>query len=80
MSDESNKTPANKEINFEHRVKLFNEEFILLLGKHKFGLGAFPIILPDGRLAAKPQLFDDTPKEKPEDPKVEENKPNLTPA
>lgn len=52
----------------ETRVKGFNEELIPLLGKYKLGLGAQALILPDGRLAAKPHLFDDTPKE---EPKVE---------
>lgn len=45
------------------RVKGFNGELIPLLGKYKLGLGAQALILPDGRLAAKPSLFDDTPKE-----------------
>ena len=44
----------------QKRVKGFNEELIPLLGKYKIGLGAQPVILPDGRLAAKPHLFDDS--------------------
>ena len=51
-------------MNLEERVKAFNAEFIPLLGKHKLGLGAVAFILKDGRIAAKPELFDDSkPKE-----------------
>ena len=47
------------------RVIAFNEEMIPLLGKYKVGLGAVAFLLPDGRVGAKPQLFDDSqPKEK----------------
>ena len=71
-------TPEEKAKDLEARVKGFNEELIPLLGKYKIGLGAQALILPDGRLAARPHLFDDTPKEA-ETPKVEsapvENKP-----
>ena len=45
------------------RVKGFNEELIPLLGKYKLGLGAQAVILPDGRLAAKPNIFDDSKEE-----------------
>ena len=55
--------------NLEDRVKALNAEFIPLLAKHRLGLGAVAFILPDGRIAAKPQLFDDTPKA--EEPKAE---------
>jgi len=47
----------------------FNEEMIPLLGKYKLGLGAVAFLLPDGRIAAKPQLFDDS------EPKVAEKTP-----
>lgn len=55
------------------RVKGFNDKLIPLLAEFKLGLGATPIILPDGRIVAKPQLFDDTKKEE----KVEEVKFDL---
>jgi hypothetical protein len=54
-------TDENKDL--QARVKGFNEELIPLLGKYKLGLGATPLILPDGRLAAKPNLFDDSKEE-----------------
>lgn len=48
----------------DNRVKEFNAELIPLLGKHKLALGAIPLILPNGTLAAKPQLInDDKPEE-----------------
>ena len=44
----------------EKRVKEFNAEFLPLLAKHKLGLSAVAFLLPDGRIAARPQLFDDS--------------------
>ena len=60
MSEEKNK------VELPERVKQFNAELIPLLGKYKLGLGAIPLILPDGRIAAKPQLFEDKVEEKSE--------------
>ena len=62
--------------NLEDRVKALNAEFIPLLTKYKLGLGAVAFILPDGRIAAKPQLFDDS---KPKESKAED-KPILSEA
>ncbi len=58
--------PASAQADLENRSKAFNAEFIVLLGKYKLGLGAIPIILPDGRLSARPQLFDDSNPKVPE--------------
>lgn len=49
---------TNKEL--QERVEAFNKEFIPLLGKYKLGLGAVPFIAADGKVMAKPQLFDDS--------------------
>jgi hypothetical protein len=69
MSDEQ------KELS--ERAQKFNAELIPLLGKYKLGLGAIPVLLPDGRIAAQPQLFDDS---KPKEPPKVEEKPSLTEA
>lgn len=45
------------------RVKAFNAELIPLLGKYQLGLGASAGLTPDGRVFARPQLFDDSKKE-----------------
>ncbi len=72
--------------NLEERVKGFNSELIPLLGKYKIGLGAQAVILPDGRLAAKPHLFDDEQFEKkrsnplPTDAEVETKEPGIVAA
>lgn len=47
------------------RVKAFNEELIPLLGKHKLGLGAVAFITTDGRVGARPNVFDDHPAKAP---------------
>lgn len=44
------------------RVEAFNGELIPLLGKYKLGLGASAGLTPDGRVFARPQLFDDSQK------------------
>ena len=41
------------------RAKGFNEKMIPLLKEFKLGLGAVAFLLPDGRIGAKPQLFDE---------------------
>ncbi len=48
-----------READLQNRVKGFNEEFIPLLKKYEVGLGASAFLLPDGRIAARPQMFDD---------------------
>jgi len=40
------------------RVEEFNKELIPLLGKYELGLGASAFIQPDGRIAARPIMFD----------------------
>lgn len=65
------KQPQVQEGNdLEARQKGFNDELLPLLGKYKVGLGAVPFIFPDGRIGARPTLFDDKPK--PVDEKKEE--------
>lgn len=50
----------------DERVKGFNADLIPLLGKWKLGLGAQPMLTDDGRIAARPAMFDDSkPKEEP---------------
>jgi len=48
---------AQEELN--NRVKACNEKLIPLLGEFKLGLGAVPFVTADGRIAARPQVFDD---------------------
>lgn len=88
------KTPEEiqvEEKELQSRVKGFNEKMVLLLGEYKLGLGAVAFVTPDGRIGARPNLFDDsktkvaTPENTPSDssqadaPKPEE-KPEITPA
>ena len=40
------------------RVEEFNKELIPLLGKYELGLGASAFVQPDGRIAARPIMFD----------------------
>jgi hypothetical protein len=54
------------------RVKGFNEKLIPLLAEFKLGLSATPLILSNGTIAAKPQLFDDSKKEEKVENKEEE--------
>ena len=44
----------------EARVKGFNGELILLLGKYKMALTARSFLTPDGRIAAGPHIVDDS--------------------
>jgi hypothetical protein len=44
----------------EARVKGFNEELMPLLGKYKLGLGGQAFLTTDGRIAARPFIFDDS--------------------
>jgi|GEM_PF-6638931 len=59
----------NKDL--QDRVKGFNEELSPLLKKYNIGIAAQPLILPDGKLAAKPVLFDDSKHEAGEEPNLE---------
>lgn len=56
--------PEEKAQDLEKRVRSFNEEFMPLLKKYKLGLGAQSFLMPDGRIGAKPSLFDDQSEEK----------------
>ena len=64
--------PAAAQADLENRSRAFNAELIVLLGKYKVGLGAIPIILPNGTLGAQPQLFDDSKSKLAEPEKKEE--------
>ena len=70
----------NKVSELEARVKGFNEKLIPLLAEFKLGLGAIPVILGDGRIAARPQLFDDSKKAEPQVENKEEVKPDIATA
>lgn len=68
------------------RVKEFNAELIPLLAKYKLGLAAQPLILSDGRIVAKPQIFDDSKsfeqaekQQEDENPQVAEPEEQATP-
>lgn len=85
--DNNNKNKNISEIELDNdlnnRVKAFNAELIPLLGKYNLGLGAVAFLMPDGRVGAKPQLFDDKKEEliKPEsEPNPESKEDNLSEA
>jgi hypothetical protein len=67
-----------KQKDLQKRVEGFNGEMIKLLGKYKLSLGAVALISNDGRILARPQLFDDSkpkqsqPGQKQAEPKKEE--------
>lgn len=65
-------TKDNPNAEFEKRVKEFGDELTALLSKHKLVLGAVPVFLPDGRVGAKPHVFDESAIKK-EDEKVVSN-------
>ncbi len=49
---------AKEAAELQGRVEEFNKEMLPLLGKYELGLGASAFIQPDGRIAARPILFD----------------------
>ena len=70
MNDESKAQPAQpadptpeQQKELQQRTQDFNAELMPLLKKYRFGLGASAFLLPDGRIAARTVLLDDTPKE-----------------
>ncbi|TSA58165.1 hypothetical protein D4R42_00190 [bacterium] len=76
MSEERSNKPLefdtgkmDKQIEFQNRIKKFNDELIPLLKKYRLGLGAQPVIRPDGGISANPITFDDIPKPNTPDPK-----------
>lgn len=72
MSDDKTKAAEDLKV----RTEAFNGELVPLLGKYKIGLGGEAFITRDGRVLARPVLFDDIKKEEPqaepEAPKEEE--------
>ena len=42
----------------EERAKKFQDELKPLLEKYKIDIGAYPLILPDGRVGAKLSFYD----------------------
>lgn len=62
-----------KQLDLETRVKAFNSDLIPLLGKYKLGLGAVPFFTNDGRVFARPQVFDDSVKAETEKGSQESN-------
>jgi len=61
MQDQNTQREMTKEeaADLEVRVKSFNGDLIPLLKKWELGLGASAFLLPDGRIAARPQVFSD---------------------
>ena len=55
-------TKIENKSELDQRVDEFNKELQLLFGKYNLMIGAVPIILPNGTLAAKPSIFDNIPK------------------
>lgn len=74
-----------KQEEIQKRTEAFNGDLIPLLGEHKLGLGAHPVLVPiPGHphlfaLAAAPHTFDDTPREKKEDKGTNVESPAETP-
>lgn len=54
---------AEQQADLNKRVEDFNAKLIPLLAEFKLGLGATAGLTPDGRVFARPQLFDDSKKE-----------------
>lgn len=52
--------PAVDQAELQKRVEGFNAKLIPLLKEFKLGLGATAGLTPDGRVFARPQLFDDS--------------------
>lgn len=52
-------------LDLERRVKGFNADLIESLKKWELGLGASAFLLPDGRIGARPQVFNDKKKDAP---------------
>ena len=86
MPEENKTTPEEqakkaKQEEVMKRIEAFNAELIPLLKKHKLGLGAEPIFMRAENssfgftVAARPTIFDDTPKE---EPKAEAPKEEIT--
>lgn len=78
MTQDENQKAYQEDL--QKRVESFNGDLIPLLGKYELGLSAIPFITNDGRIAAKPNVFDDrkpkdggenAEKTAPEDPKVD---------
>lgn len=72
-------TPEEAEADLQKRVEAFNGELIPLLGKYEVGLGATAFVTPDGRIGARPTLFN-APPEKPADKPADATAPAATPA
>jgi len=64
MSEEDTKVQEAEAADLQKRVEAFNAKLIPLLGEFELGLGATPFITNDGRIFARPNLFND--KKKPE--------------
>lgn len=52
-----------KDEDLRKRVESFNADLIPLLGNYKVGLGAQVFVTTDGRIGARPTVFDDSKSE-----------------
>ncbi len=70
MNSENNSSiiDEQKKEELKQRVENFNKELIPLLSKYKVGLNAIPFFFENGRVGAKPIIFDNSEKEKKEEP------------
>jgi hypothetical protein len=57
---QSKKMTPEEQADLNERVKSFNAKLIPILGEFKLGLGARAFLTEDGRIAAHPQVFDDS--------------------
>ena len=62
----------DKQDELNGRVQSFNGKLIALLGEYKLALGAVAFLLPDGRISARPHVFDDVKPEADSEKKPEE--------
>lgn len=71
MADSTKVTQEEQDADLQKRVEAFNGELIPLLGKYEVGLGATAFITPDGRIGARPTLFNAPPEKAKEAPATE---------
>lgn len=64
------KTQVDAQAELTGRVEEFNKELIPLLGKYELGLGASAFVQPDGRIGARPIMFDARNKPEAEKPEA----------
>lgn len=57
MTEEFEVAPVDPEVDMPERVKGFNEELKVILGKYELGIAAVAQLTQDGRIVASPQVL-----------------------